>query len=196
MTEKIYLRPLTPEDVTPNYVNWLNDPRVYKYLGIRHRQRDYSADDIRSFLESCTELRRFHWGIFLDGRHIGNVSCSQWSLENCWIDISYILGETDAWGQGVATAAVGAAINYLFFFHHFNRVQAHAVLENVASIRVMEKLGMLRDGILREYAYFPEENYFADEVIYSVLKKEWRPNPGIIESVDICPMAWEDPKAR
>ena len=191
MTGRILLRSLGSEDVTPVYVSWLNDPEVFRYLGIRHRRRPFTEEDIRSFLEDCMARCRFHWGIFLDSRHVGNVSCSEWSNENRWIDISYIIGDKEVWGRGVATLSVGAAISNLFSVHHYHRVQAHAVVENLASIRVMAKLGMRRDALFRESAYFPQENRFIDEVIYSVLQWEWNPRIAGFDKVKIYPMPWE-----
>jgi len=196
MTDPILLRPLQADDVTEHYVGWLNDPVIYRYLGIRHRARSFTAEDIRSFIEACREVRRFHWGIFFEGRHVGNVSCSEWSHANRWIDISYILGEKDVWGRGLAAAAVGAAIEHLFAAHPFNRVQAHAVMENTASVRVMEKLGMRRDALLRQTAYLPDEKRFTDETIYSILRSEWPQGLDCgWDRVHVTPMSWEEPHA-
>jgi len=165
---------------------------VYRYLGIRHRERAITAEDTKAFIRSCLDVRRFLWGIYLDGSHVGNVSCSEWSHANRWIDISYILGEKGVWGRGVATAAVGAAVNHLLTAHPFNRVQAHAVMENTASVRVMEKLGMKRDALLRQTAFLPDEQRFADEAVYSVLMSEWPQAQSCgWEGVRVLPMVWE-----
>jgi len=191
MNEKIILRPLAPSDVTPSYVSWLNDNDVRRYLGIRHRVQPFTEKDITSFLQNCIEIKRFHWGIFVNGVHIGNVSCSDWNDDNRWIDISYIIGEKKFWGRGIATPAVGAAINYLFTFHHYNKITAHAVVENIASIRLMQKLGMHQDAILRENAFFPLDNRFMDEVICSILKREWNSDIADIKDIAVNPMFWE-----
>jgi [ribosomal protein S5]-alanine N-acetyltransferase len=190
--DALELRPLSPEDVSERYISWLNDPAVYRHLGIRHRERAITVEDTKSFIRWCHDVRRFLWGIYLEGSHVGNVSCSDWNHANRWIDISYLLGEKDAWGRGIATAAVGAAVNYLLTAHPFNRVQSHAVIENIASIRVMEKLGMNRDALLRQAAFLPDEQRYADEAVYSVLRSEWpRGQSCGWERVRVLPMAWE-----
>lgn len=196
MMRNLILRPLIIEDVTEQYVGWLNDPLIYRYLGIRHRKRPFTKEDVRSFIEICQTNRRFHWGIILDGRHVGNISCSEFSYANRWVDISYFLGEKEIWGKGVSTAAVGAAIHNLFTVQNFNRVQAHAVLKNIASIRVLEKLGMKRDGLLRQASYLPDEKRYTDETIYGILKKEW-PQSRFCgwDQVSVFPMAWEETQA-
>lgn len=185
------LRPLTEQDVTPGYVSWLNDGDIFRYLGIRHRTRPFDPEDVVRFLNDCIRDQRYHWGIFIDERHVGNVSSSEWNNENKWIDISYIIGDKSLYGQGIATTAFGAAINYLFKIKKFNRIQAHAVIENIASIRVMEKLNMHRDAVLRQIAYLPKEGRYSDEVIYSILRAEWKAPPSLICEVQLMPMPWD-----
>lgn len=187
----LILRPMTEADVTPKYLSWLNDPEIRKYLGIRHKQGLFRREEVEEFLKTADRNSRFHWGIYLNGDHVGNVSCSAWSLENHWIDISYLVGDRSVQGRGIATLAVGAAMQYLFEKKEFHRIQADAVVENKASIRVMEKLKMRKDAQLREAAYFPLQNRFTDLVIYSALRKEWVPPLRGIHEVSVLPMGWE-----
>jgi len=142
MKNDLLLRPLSGDDVTPEYIAWLNDPEITQYLGIRHKKENFHREDVVGFIEDCLRLHRFHWGVFFKGRHIGNVSCSAWSNENRWIDISFIIGDKTVYGKGIATLSVAAAISYLFALGEYKRVQSHAVIENKSSIRVMQKVGM------------------------------------------------------
>ncbi|MBI2339365.1 MAG: GNAT family N-acetyltransferase [Deltaproteobacteria bacterium] len=191
IAKEIRLNPLTDKEVTPDYVSWLNNPEIRRYLGIRHRREPLKQEDVIRFLEDCESKKRHHWGIYYQGRHIGNVSCSAWSRENRWIDISYLIGDRNVQGRGIATLAVGAAMRYLFERREYHRVQAGAIVENRASIRVMEKLRMRKDAQLRGNAYLPAENRFADEVIYSALKEEWIPPFAEINDIPVLPMRWE-----
>lgn len=191
MKYNILLRPLDEHDITPLYVAWLNDTAIRRYLGIRHRNRPFEREDIVRFLRDCMRNCRYHWGICIDDIHVGNVSCSAWSSENRWIDVSFIIGDKTMHGRGIATLSVGAAMKYLFDVKKFNRIQAHAVIENTQSIRLMEKLCMRRDAILRQSAYFPDEDRYVDEVIYSALRNEWKPPLPLIHDVQINPMLWE-----
>ncbi len=58
------------------------------------------------------------------------------------------------------------------------KIRAHTNAENAASMRVLEKLDFLREGILRSNQYAKGE--FVDEAIYGLLRSEWRPvaDPG------------------
>ena len=192
-SKKLLLRPLTKGDISDEYVSWLNDPEITQFLGIRHRSQPLLATDIKKFLKICAQTHRFHWGIFVAGKHVGNVSCSEWSWDNRWIDISYVIGDKAFHGYGIATLAVGAAMQHLFTSHDFHRIQAHAVIDNIPSIRVLEKLKMKRDGILRQSAFSPELNCYKDEVIYSALRSEWSSAFKEIKTIEVLPMHWTKP---
>ena len=185
------LRSISPRDITTEYVNWLNDPEIKRYMGIRHKESPFGHTDVFDFLKQCNEAKRFHWGIFVDQKHIGNVSCSAWSHENRWIDISFMIGKKDLHGQGYATLSVGAAMKYLFETQKFNRIQAHAVESNLSSIRVFEKLRMKKEADLRESAFFPSENKFENEVIYSALRREWTPPDERLNHIQVDAMTWQ-----
>src|SRR4051794_36282438 len=101
----IKLRPLTSKDVSDDYVGWLNDPEITKHLSMRFRKTPMTAEEIRSFVDQCQEQKRYHWGIYFEGKHVGNVSCSAWSLQDGWVDISYLLGNKSLAGKGITTHA-------------------------------------------------------------------------------------------
>lgn len=80
----------------------------------------------------------------------------------------------DCWGQGYATEAARAMLDYAFKELHAHRIMAFCHVANARSVRVMEKLGMQRDGLLREARCW--HGTFVDEYVYAILEREW---PGI-----------------
>ncbi len=72
---------------------------------------------------------------------------------------------------GIATEAGQAVIEYGFNTLGFNRIQATFDPRNVASRRVLEKLGFQNEGFLREYYYLRDE--FCDRIMLSLLKKDY-----------------------
>ncbi|MGQ0714496.1 MAG: GNAT family N-acetyltransferase [Gemmatimonadaceae bacterium] len=77
----------------------------------------------------------------------------------------------EQWGRGYATEAARAMVDYAFRELGLNRVDAHCLTRNVASSRVMEKVGMQREGCLRSHIIrwdVPE-----DIVLYGILREEW-----------------------
>lgn len=76
------------------------------------------------------------------------------------------------WNQGLGTEAVRAVIDVAFSVHEdLNRVWARTDPENGASQRVLEKLGMVKEGVLRQSRVYGELAF--DEAYFSVLRSEW-----------------------
>ncbi len=86
-------------------------------------------------------------------------------------EIGYMLG-AEFWGQGYATEAARTVLDYGFETLALHRVYAEALSENHASVRVLEKLGMRREALLRHHRWFQERWW--DTCIYALLEDEWR----------------------
>lgn len=82
-----------------------------------------------------------------------------------WIGVPY-------WNKGFATEAANAVLGFGFTRRGFNRIGADHYAHNPASGRVMEKLGMTREGLLRQYDQ--KWGHYLDVVTYSILHEEWR----------------------
>ena len=76
------------------------------------------------------------------------------------------------WGGGIATEAAQAVLDFAFGVLALNRVQASHIPRNPASGRVLEKIGMTREGVHRER--FLKGDRFEDVVEYAILHREWR----------------------
>lgn len=75
-----------------------------------------------------------------------------------------------AWGHGYATEAAGALLRYAFGELRAHRVSASCHADNAASWRMMERLGMQREGRLRHTLYLNGAWY--DELVYGILEGE------------------------
>ena len=78
-----------------------------------------------------------------------------------------------AWGRGYATEAACAVCDFGFGALGLHRIQARHLVRNPASGRVMQKLGMQREGVLR--GAVRKWDQFEDLALYAVLAPEWRP---------------------
>ncbi len=106
-----------------------------------------------------------------DGVFIGFCSLFKWNPEFRSAGIGYCLAES-AWGQGIATEAAGALLQWAFNTLDLNRVQAEADTRNTASGRVLEKLGFVREGTLREDCIVGGE--VSDSWVYGLLRRDWK----------------------
>jgi ribosomal-protein-alanine N-acetyltransferase len=78
----------------------------------------------------------------------------------------------DWWGRGYATEAAQTLLRFGFETLKLNRIYAHHMLRNPASGRVLEKIGMRREGVLRERVR--KWDVFEDVAILSIIRKEWQ----------------------
>lgn len=76
------------------------------------------------------------------------------------------------WNQGLTTEAVNLIIEWGFETLNLHRIEAGCATENLASIRVMEKVGMQKEGMSRKV--LPLKSGWANCYSYAILKEEWR----------------------
>jgi len=87
------------------------------------------------------------------------------------LEIGYILVPSER-GKGYCTEAVNLMVDYLFLSKEIRRIQAQTDLRNVASQKVLEKVGFKKEGTLRRNFFTRGE--WRDAYIYSILREEWK----------------------
>lgn len=123
--------------------------------------------------------RRFlaHWGteptwaIEIDGRMSGWIGLDI-ETEHAQAELSYAL-RTDLRGRGLATEAVRAVVDRVFLDTQLGKVWARVDTPNIASIRVLEKLGMQREAVMRQGHV--RQGALIDLAVYVLLRPEWTP---------------------
>ena len=186
--QKVVLRQLSLNDVSEKYIGWLNDPEVYQFMGLRHKIPVTQQDVIR-YVETCNKDKRHHWGIFNDGEHVGNVTCSIYDRNYHWADISNIIGEKKFRGTNLAKFALVGAIDYLFNIAGLHRLQAGTVSLNFASIALLTNIGMRKEAVLKKASIV--DNKYVDSMIFGILKEEWLKRNSKIPSVKVIRPFWE-----
>ena len=101
---------------------------------------------------------------------IGSVSLRRYARDSR-AELGYWLG-ADAWGKGYATEAAEAVIDFGFGDMRLSRIYAQVIAGNNASCRVLEKLGMMNEGIRR--AHLRKGKRLHDVVMFGLLRDEWR----------------------
>lgn len=85
-------------------------------------------------------------------------------------ELGYWLG-ADAWGHGYATEAADALVDFGFEHLGLARIYAQVLAGNVASCRVLEKLGMVDEGLRRRHVRKGKQ--LCDVILYGLLREEW-----------------------
>lgn len=170
----VELRPLVPE-LAEEFAAHMDRGREYigRYVAIADVVSDVEA--ARKFLEAYAEKTVADtgriWGIWLDGMLIGGVlfRTMDFRMESaeagCWLEPAGV-------GKGLVTRAVTAIIDWAIEERGIHRVDWWAATHNAGSLAVARRLGMTREGVLRE-AYLHRGERF-DLEGWSVLAPEWR----------------------
>lgn len=81
------------------------------------------------------------------------------------------IGEKKYWGKGYATEARILILKYAFLDRGLNRIWARCLEDNQRAIRMHEKIGYKKEGILRQSSF--KDGKFMNECIFSILKKDF-----------------------
>ncbi len=128
------------------------DPRVTRYLFFGPRDRDSTEEYLAGLLASQRERPRTRFELAVEeaasGRLIG--ACDLSLIERNVVDLGYMLGHPD-WGKGYATEIALALLDAAFFELRADRVISTVDVNNRASIRVLEKIGMRWEAVFRKH---------------------------------------------
>lgn len=105
-----------------------------------------------------------------DKKVVGAIHLIKYNQSHQLTEVGYVLSHK-YWNQGIITKALKCVIKLCFDTLKFNRVQGMYKEENIGSARVMEKLGMKLEGILRDYQY--EKDRFWNLKMYSIITNEY-----------------------
>jgi ribosomal-protein-alanine N-acetyltransferase len=150
-TARLRLRPMTLDDAEVYHQQIWSQPEVMRYLpGNTPRPRDYS-DRVINYFNHHWQQRDFGmWAAICkeSGQFIGH--CGLQTLETGEVEVAYAFAQP-FWGQGLATEGAFASLYFGFEEVKLDRIIALAFPENIASRRVMEKIGMKYERITQYF---------------------------------------------
>jgi RimJ/RimL family protein N-acetyltransferase len=168
--ERIFLRPLTMDDVTEDYVAWLNDPEISRYL--ESRWAEHSLQSTRSFVQDMAESKENHlFGIFLPAEgqalHIGNIKIGNVNPYHRYAEVGLIIGNKTAWGKGYGTEAIRLATRHAFETLGLNKLTAGMYAPNLGSYKAFLKAGWRQVGSYASHRYC--DGAYVDEFIVEIV---------------------------
>ena len=171
-TDRLRLRPFAATDADVLYALQSNASVL------RYWDSPPWTDPARAvqFLATCRKIEEEGSGARLviervsDGAFLGWCALTRWNPDFRSASLGYVLNE-ESWGHGYATEATYAVLGWAFETLDLNRVQAEADTRNVASARVLEKLGFVLEGTLREDCVVNGD--VSDSWVHGLLRREW-----------------------
>ena len=150
-TSRLNLREFVISDFNAVHA-YSSDPRVTRYLFFGPRDEDGTADYLEGLLASQRERPRTRFELAVEEIAAGKVigACDLSFIERNVVDLGYMLG-IESWGKGYATEIALALIDAAFFDLRAERVISTVDVNNSASIRVLEKIGMRWEAVFRKH---------------------------------------------
>lgn len=172
-TKRLILREIRPSDA-PAIFAIFSDPDVTRFYGMEPYQKVTEAEDlVTRWHKRFADRQLIRWVITPKNetdKVIGTCGFNEWKRHFHCAGVGYDLAPS-YWRQGVMSEALTAVLKFGFAKMGLNRVEAHVLLENVASIKLLEKIGFKHEGILRDYGYWSQS--FHDLHLYAVLQREF-----------------------
>ncbi|HYM39443.1 MAG TPA: GNAT family protein [Thermoplasmata archaeon] len=174
-TARLVLREITLDD-TAFWLRHFSDPEIVEMTAFEPpADREAAKGELLRYavhpFEQGTGIR---WGMALRGSPelIGTLGYHGWVREGGdRARMGYDLAREHR-GRGLMSEAMRAVLAHGFDRMRLNRVEALIDPTNGPSIRLVERLGFRREGVLRENTYF--RGRFIDDAVYALLVREWR----------------------
>jgi [ribosomal protein S5]-alanine N-acetyltransferase len=149
-----------------------SDPRVTRYLFFGPRDADTTAEYLEDLLASQREQPRTRFELAVEEKDSGRVigACDLSLIESNVVDLGYMLG-VERWGKGYATEISLALIEAAFCELRAERVISTVDVNNSASIRVLEKIGMRWEAVYRRHRR--AKNRWWDCHLFTLPREVW-----------------------
>lgn len=174
VTERLILRELRSNDLDAIHA-FGSDPEVT----LHSSWGPNSIDETRAWLERVLDAQKvvpratFEQVITLpdSGEVIGTgcLGITNFDLREAFVGYTF---KKEAWGKGYATEFAIAMLNLAFGDMKLHRVYATTSPLNLPSQRVLEKIGMIREGLLRKNVL--QRGTWRDSYLYAILEEDWR----------------------
>lgn len=171
-TAHLTLRPLRADDAGDLFALHA-DAEALRYWDAPPWRESSRAD---AFLDTARRLAAEGTGVRVaversaDRRFLGWCGVSRWSTRHRSAALTLCLDPGNG-SRGFATEAARALLDWAFATGELDRVQAEADTRNLACHRVLEKLGFVHEGTLREDCVV--EGVVSDTAVYGLLRREW-----------------------
>lgn len=169
-TEKLVLKEIKFGYVDDIY-NIYKEEEVARHYAIEKFKKIEDAENLVKLYNSNYEKKRLiRWGIAFKDTPVIIGSCGFYDISSKKAKLAYDLN-LNYQKKGVMTEALKRIIKFGFEEMGLNRIEVLVMEKNIASFKFLEKIGFVKEGILREYEYF--KGQYHDLSVFSLLKKDF-----------------------
>lgn len=150
---RVLLMPFSPSDITPEYIGWLNDPRVVRFSNQRFRR--HTAQSASEYLATFASGPSLFLSVRLaaTGAPVGTMTAYV-STHHGTVDCGILIGDPSVWGQGLGQDAWNTLTDWLMARPDIRKLTAGCLAPNLGMVRLMERSGMHLEGTRRAQEIF------------------------------------------
>ena len=171
-TNRLLLKGLTPEDMSEIFEQ-NQKPKIKEILG--HRSDDDYEKELHKYQNGYSSYNRSFMLFLLEdkasGVIIGRCGLHNWNTDHWRAEIGYHMMDEAFKQKGLMSEAVEAIIHYGFKSMNLNRIEALVASYNEPSLKILEKNGFVKEGVLRNHYYI--NGVFEDSIVFSKLYEEF-----------------------
>ncbi len=171
-TERLLLREFSAADLADAQA-YGSDPDLWRYKGGSPETEEDTRQRLERTLAHQQETPRLHYDFALvqadSGQLIGRCNLYVTAPQHKEAEVGYTLRQS-SWGCGFATEAAMALVQFGFHDLGLHRLFVVCHPDNAASERVMLRIGMRREGLLRERRW--AKGVWQSSLVYSILDHE------------------------
>ena len=155
-SERLIFKPLSMQHFTQDYVDWLNDPDVYRYL---ETGGNYTLDLLKTYLLDVEKKDILFWGIHLKDSllHIGNIKIDPVNFKNGTAEYGIMMGRKSEWGKGYAKEATLAIIEFCFKEMRLRKITLGVIADNKVACYLYKKIGFETEGVYKNHCFVEGE---------------------------------------
>lgn len=174
--KKIILIPIKPEEKDQLYKLAIESYGGTFWYDEEQRARLTKEKFFQDWNENYFNINSLKKGqcfwIVLDGQKIGNINYNTIDEQNKKVELDIVIGAEENLDKGYGPDALKALIAHLFDTFNINKVWISARTNNPRAIKAYEKVGLKREGLLRQESFF--NGQFVDCVRFAILKTEFK----------------------
>lgn len=166
------LKNIESDNISDNYISWLNDQETIKYISSRNTKNDKRG--IENYISKFNNESSFHLGIYENAasKHIGNYSI-YCDLDNKTASTNVLIGEKDWWGTGAVLSTREMVIHFLFENMNMYKITGTPMSRNTAAVFNYKKQGFKLEGNQREQIKLLDGSR-SDLLYFGLLRSEFK----------------------
>ena len=166
--EQVVLRAIERQDL-PDYVQWLNDPRVLEYFGSPVPLS--LAQEEKWYEQMLQDPATRAFAIDFEGQHIGSGGFNQIDGRHASAEVGLFIGLPELWDRGLGADVLQALLRFGFEQMNLHRIYLRVFAENTRAVHLYEKIGFQHEGRWRQAGF--RHGHYHDLLWMSFLRDEW-----------------------